>query len=105
MIGLYQDPTGEKDVALRGLQAVKSMELGTTHGAGTVQALEAERDTLKMEVEQVHTVAVVQWGGGVHNGTVATALMLNASTAGLLSSCHVHCMYVVMMNATAVLTQ
>ena len=56
MIGLYQDPTGEKDVALHGLQAVKSMEWGTTHGAGTVQTLEAERDTLKMEIKQVHTV-------------------------------------------------
>ena len=57
MIGLYRDPSGEKDVALRGLQAVKTMEWGTVSAAETVQALDSERDALKMEIQQVHTVS------------------------------------------------
>ena len=58
MIGLCKDPTGENDVALHGLQGVQSMELDS--GPAALSALEAERDTLKMEVEKVHTV----WGEG-----------------------------------------
>lgn len=54
MIGLYKDPTGEKDVTLHGLQGVQSMELDS--GLGSLPALESERDTLKMEVEKVHTM-------------------------------------------------
>lgn len=57
MIGLYQDPSGEKDVALRGLQAIKTMQWGTVGAAETVQALDTERDALKMEIQQVHTVS------------------------------------------------
>ena len=56
MIGLCKDPSGKKDVALHGLQAVKTVQWDTTGGAGTVQTLESERDSLKMEIQQVHTV-------------------------------------------------
>lgn len=55
MIGLYKDPTGEKDVALHGLQTIKSVDWNTTGGVGSVVALEAEKDSLKMEIEQVLT--------------------------------------------------
>ena len=55
MIGLYKDPTGENDIALHGLQGVKSVDWNTTGGMGSVMALEAERDSLKMEIEKVLT--------------------------------------------------
>ena len=65
MIGLYQDPTGEKDIALHGLQGVKSVDWNTTSGAGSVVTLEAARDSLKMEIEKVLTQCCMGRGSGV----------------------------------------